>query len=174
MRNAIAIGRLVGLATGIGIGAALAATPGIAAAAPDIDISFNGMDVFHTDHHTAQAFSSANDLAIAIGPDSHAAAGAGDFPGQLDVAFANGVNAFALSGLGNSDSAFANGAGALAEAGGGFFNLASVFGDNSIATAGFGGDSDVAEVLGNSLTSSTATGGSFLTDFLTPFGDFNF
>src|SRR5690348_3892136 len=141
MRHAKAIGRLGGLAVGLGIGAALAAAPGIAAAAPDldvsfdglgiadaltaapvvapdIDISFNGMDVFHTDHHTALAFSGLNDFAIAIGAGSHASAGAGDFGGQFDSAFAEGTDAVAFSGLGTSDSAFANGVGAIAEAGG--------------------------------------------------------
>lgn len=241
MRHADAIARVCGLA----VGAALVAAPGIAAAAPDtdffvdpmpaattpaaldIDVSINGVDVFHTDHHTALASSGPNDFAIAIGTDSRAEAGVGDFPGQFDSAFADGTDSFALSGLGNADSAYANGIGAIAEAqgvgtnlsygnfasafgdhtqaqalpfslttpsgfdvaqvydpfgsgvsqaeaGGGFFNVADVFGDNSAATAGFGGDFDLAEVFGNSLTSSFATGGSFLTDTLTPFGDFHF
>ena len=158
MRHAKAIGRLGGLAAGLGIGAALAVSPGIAAAAPDtdffvdpmpagttpaaldIDVSFNGMDVFHTDHHTALASSGANDFAIAIGTDSRAEAGAGDFPGQFDTAFANGPSAFAISGLGNADSAYANGSGAIAEAEGvgtnlSYGNFASAFGDHTQAQA---------------------------------------
>jgi hypothetical protein len=41
------IGRFAGLAVGLGIGAALAATPGTASA-DDIQISFDGMDLFPT------------------------------------------------------------------------------------------------------------------------------
>jgi len=163
MRDTRAIGRVGGLAVALGIGAALAATPGVAAAAPDldisfdgmdlggaltaapvvapdIDISFDGMDVFHTDHHTALALSGPNDFAIAIGAGSHASAGAGDFPGQFDSAVAEGTNAVAASGLGSSDSAYANGVGAIAEAGGVGTNVsngdyASAFGDHSQALA---------------------------------------
>jgi hypothetical protein len=205
MRDARAIGRVGGLAVALGIGAALAATPGIAAAAPDldisfdgmdlggaltaapvvvpdIDISFDGMDVFHTDHHTALAFSGPNDFAIAIGAGSHASAGAGDFPGQFDSAVAEGTNAFAESGLGNSDSAFVNGADSFAEAGGVGTNLsngdfASAIGDHNQAQAlpfslttpsGF----DSAEVFNpfGSDVSQAAAGGGFF-DVASVFGD---
>jgi hypothetical protein len=182
MRDAKTICRLGGLAVGLGIGATLAATPGIAAAAPDIDISFDGMDVFHTDHHTAIATSGPNDFAIAIGTDSHASAGAGDFPGQFDSAIAEGANAFALSGLGDSDSAFADGTGAIAEAQGvgtnlSYGNYASAIGDHTQAQAlpfslttpsGF----DTAEVynmFGTSVSQAEAGGGFF--NLASVFGD---
>src|SRR6185437_13362495 len=179
MRDARAIGRVGGLAVALGIGGALAAAPVVT---PDIDISFDGMDVFHTDHHTALAFSGPNDFAIAIGAGSHASAGAGDFPGQFDSAVAEGTNAFAVSGLGNSDSAFADGAGSIAEAEGVGTNVsngdfASAIGDHTMAQAlpfslttpsGF----DTAEVFnpfGSGISQAEAGGGFF--NLASVFGD---
>ena len=219
MRRVKAIGRFGGLAIGLAVGAALAASPGIASADPfDIDISFDGIDIFHTPGHTAQAFSGTNDFAIAIGTHSIAAAGDAN-PGQFDTAFADGTNSSAFSGDGNFDSAFANGDNSVAGAGGdtptllgngdfasafgantyasagdfglpsnndvalafdpfgshqdqvfagnGDFLWASVVGDASVAHAGFDSNFDLAEVFGNGLTSTTATGANFLTDILT-------
>jgi hypothetical protein len=47
MKHATRIGRLTGLAVGVGIGAALAAMPGVASA-DDFQISIDGMDLFPT------------------------------------------------------------------------------------------------------------------------------
>ncbi len=173
------------LAVGLGIGAALAATAGTAAADPstdpfswiggmdlgdlsapaqtsalDIQVSIDGFDLFPTAGNTATALSdSIGDIAIAIG---------------------NGANASATDGL--FDFAFADGANSTADAGfNGDFDSAVVFGANSTADAGFGPDYidpellfqsfpnffDLAAVFGDTLT-ATATSGSFVTDILPP------
>ncbi|WP_406813398.1 hypothetical protein [Mycobacterium sp. M23085] len=120
MATARKVGRLGMAAAGLGIGAAMASLPGIAAAdswsqdvaaaaaspaiggvpalstAPtstlNIDISVNGTDLFH--EGTATANSGQGDFAIAIG--DHAYAGASG--GTGDTAFADGTNAYAVSG----------------------------------------------------------------------------
>jgi hypothetical protein len=56
MKHATRIGRLAGLAVGLGIGAALAATPGVASA-DDFQISIDGMDLLPTAGNTATATS---------------------------------------------------------------------------------------------------------------------
>jgi hypothetical protein len=182
MRRAKAIGRLGTLAIGLGIGAALAASPGIASAAPDIDISFDGVDLFHTPGHTAEAFSGTNDFAIAIGTNSIAHAGDAIGPGQFDTAIADGTNsdAFALRGM--FDNAFANGTQSSAFAGGEAGGLtsngdfASAFGPATDAAAGADGATpsanDVALVFdpfGTHFTSAFAEGGTF--DWASVFGD---
>jgi hypothetical protein len=184
MRRAKAIGRLGTLAIGLGIGAALAASPGIASAAPDIDISFDGVDLFHTPGHTAEAFSGMNDFAIAIGTNSIAEAGSANGPGQFDTAFADGTNsdAFALRGM--FDNAFADGTNSSAFAGGEAGGLtsdgdfASAFGPGTSAGAGAEGAmpsaNDVALVFdpfatGTHFTSALAGGGLF--DFASVFGE---
>jgi hypothetical protein len=189
MRRIRAISRLGGLAIGLGIGAALAASPGIASAAPDIDISFDGIDLFHTPGHTAEASSGMNDFAIAIGPGSVANATSG----QFDTAFADGSNSTALASFGNFDSAFANDTNSFAAAGGASGNLsngdfASSIGPNAITVAGTGGsipagndvalvfdpfgslgshvfavngDSDLAWVVGDNSFAGVGFGGNF-------------
>jgi hypothetical protein len=182
MRHAKAIGRLGGLAIGLGMGAALAAFPGVASADLDIDISFDEIDIFHTPGHTAEATSGMNDFAIAIGTNSVAEAGSANGPGQFDTAFADGTNsdAFALRGM--FDSAFANGTQSSAFAGGEAGGLTSS-NDFSWAlgpatNAGTGADGatpsgyDVAWVFdpfGTHFTSALAGGGMF--DFASIFGD---
>jgi hypothetical protein len=80
MKNALGIGRLGMLAVGLGIGAAVAATPGIASATSDFDISIDGVDIFNSGG-SATAESGVGDVAIAIGPNSNAISegGLGDF-----------------------------------------------------------------------------------------------
>jgi hypothetical protein len=157
MRHAMGIGRIAGLAVGLGIGAALA-TPGVASADPstdpwieqllgglsvpvpaatlDMQISIDGMDLFPTAGNTATADSAMGDIAIAIGNGSLAESGAGIAfgegltPGQFDIAVADGTGSFATSGEGNFDSAFADGT-AIAVATG--FNGVSSNGDFSAA-----------------------------------------
>src|SRR5260370_3641773 len=65
MTHATRIARLPGLAVGLGIGAALAATPGVASA-DDFQISIDGMDLFPTAGNTATATSGMGDFAIAF------------------------------------------------------------------------------------------------------------
>ena len=63
MTHATRIGRLAGLAGGLGIGAALAATPGIASA-DDFQISFDGMDLLPAAGNTATATTTAGDWSL--------------------------------------------------------------------------------------------------------------
>jgi hypothetical protein len=135
------------LAVGLGIGAALAATPGVASADPstdpfswiggmdlgdlsvpaqalDIQVSIDGFDLLPTAGNTATANSGMGDIAIAIGNGAEANAGAGSAfgegltPGLFDSAVAIGTNSFASAGQGNLDSAFADGTNSLAGVGG--------------------------------------------------------
>ena len=135
MTHATRIDRLVGLAVGLGIGAALAATPGIASA-DDFQISIDGMDLFPTDGNTATATSGMGDIAIAfgVGSDASASGGVGDY------AFADGAGTDAGAGSsagipGSYDFALATGAGSIAGAGGGNFDTAMVNGNDSVAVA---------------------------------------
>jgi len=67
MKQASGIGRLAGLAVGLGIGAALAATPGVASADDlDFQISIDGYDLLPTAGNEASATTTAGDLGIAI------------------------------------------------------------------------------------------------------------
>jgi hypothetical protein len=165
MNHAKAIGRLAGLAVGLGIGAALAATPGVASAdsssdwlssidqllgalsvpaadpaqALDMQISIGGTDLFPTAGNTATATSDMGNIAIAIG--NGADANATDATGDTgNFAFADGANSTAEAGFnGGGDSAVVIGANSTAEAGFiGGEDSAVVIGANSTAEAGFG------------------------------------
>jgi hypothetical protein len=156
------IGRLCMLAGGLGVGATLASTPGVASADPstdalswtdqllgglsvpadpsplDMQISFSGIDLLPTAGNTATANSEFGSIAIAIGNGAHAtaASGIGDF------AFADGANSIADAGAGiggSFDSAF---------------DSALVFGSDSTAVAGDVGLPsffDLAAVFGDML-----------------------
>jgi hypothetical protein len=139
MSDATRIGRVRLVAVGLGVAAALAAIPG-RASADDIQISFDGMDLFPTAGNTAEAFSGTNDIAIAIGAGSSACAGSAavpcaDSPGEFDSAFADGTSSTADSGEGKFDFASANGDGSTAGAGYGNFDAALANGDGSGADA---------------------------------------
>jgi hypothetical protein len=150
------------LAVGLGIGAALAASPGVASAdsstdglsgidqllgslfvpaadpaqALDVQISIGGTDLFPTAGNTATALSDNTDIAIAIGNGADANATGGAF----DFAFADGTSSTAEAGFnGAFDSALVFGANSTADAGFlGAFDSALVFGANSTADAGVG------------------------------------
>jgi hypothetical protein len=161
MNQVKAIGRLSMLAVGLGLGATVAATPGVASA-DDMQISIDGMDLFPIAGNTATATSDSGDIAIAVG---------------------NGADANATGGFG--DFAYVDGAGSTAEAGfNGDFDSAVVVGANSTAEAGFGVcgvlcafplpggilptpnyEFDTAAAFGNSLNAD-ATSGSFVTDIV--------
>jgi hypothetical protein len=135
MTTATRIGRLAGLAVGLGIGAALAAIPGTASA-DDFQISIDGMDLLPAAGNSATATSDMGDIAIAFGDGANATAtgGVGDY------AFAEGAGSSAGAGsggiaTGNFDFAYANGAGSVAGAGGGSFDTAIVSGTDSAALA---------------------------------------
>jgi hypothetical protein len=80
MVNSRGFARLGMLAVGLGIGAAVASTPGVARA-DDFQISIDGMDLFSTVGNTATAYSGSGDIAIAYGDGASASAvgGTGDF-----------------------------------------------------------------------------------------------
>jgi hypothetical protein len=112
MAHATRIGRLAGLAVGLGIGAAPAATPGVVSADPDplppfdpsdFAISVDGFTLFH--EGTAIASSGFGDIAIADGAHSDASAnlGIGNF------ASADGTMSVATASSGSFDSATAVG-----------------------------------------------------------------
>jgi hypothetical protein len=126
------------LAVGLGIGAAVASTPGTAAA-DDMQISIDGIDLFPTAGNTATAASGFGDMAIAIGNGSNAVAGEIN-NGIFDFAFADGAFSSADAGAsGNLDSAIVIGAGDIAAAGpGGNRDSATIIGNNSDALASDG------------------------------------
>lgn len=186
--------RLGLLAVGLGVGAGVASTPGIAAAdaaldpfafdLKDIAISFNGTTLFQDG--TASANTGMGDLAIAMGAGSQANAGAGlSFgqtlaPGQFDVAVANGTASFASAGQGDFNSAFADGTSSVAAVGGyqGILSngdWASAIGPHADAEAGVftvAGQNDGALVFDPFGTmGSTAETGDGNFDFASVFGD---
>jgi hypothetical protein len=164
MKHVTRIGRLAGLAVGLGIGAALAATPGVASA-DDFQISIDGMDLFPMAGNTATATSGMGDFAIAIGDGADATATGGSF----DSAFADGTNSSATSGDGNFDYASANGAGSSAGAGIGSGDTALASGIDSSALASgdtvtdaagtttYPGNDDVAFALGQDTMAGSGT-----------------
>jgi hypothetical protein len=159
--------RLAGLAVGLGIAAAFAATPGVASA-DDFQISIDGMDLFPMTGNTAIAESGMGDIAIAFGNDSFACAGCVDSPGTLDFAYASGSHSAADSGFGQFDDAMATGTNSLSDAGAGNFDTAIANGTNSFANAtGVNpvamGNYDFAEALG---TNANAEAGNIVS--LTP------
>jgi hypothetical protein len=160
------LGRLGLLAVGLGIGAALGSTPGVASGdsstdwLSSIDQSLGGLPVPAADTvqdmqisidgtglisgpNTAFAFSGPGSVAIAIGDNSYASAQNGMF----DFAFADGSNSMAEAEEGNFDVAVADGSDSVAKAGeyaglvpGSLsptnFDTALVFGDHGFAEAG--------------------------------------
>ena len=136
------------LTVGLGIAAALAATPGVASADPptdpfswiggmdlgdlsvpaqtsalDIQVSIFGLDLFPTAGNMATANSGMGDIAIAIGNGAEANAGAGS-------AFGEGLTP------GLFDSAVAIGTNSFASAGQGNLDSAFADGTNSLAAVG--------------------------------------
>ena len=157
MTHATRIGRLAGLAVGLGIGAALAATAGVASA-DDLQISIDGYDLLPVAGNTAIANSDMGDIAIAFGNGANATA----IDGNGDFAFADGAGSTAdvgSYGASNLSAAIANGTGSLADAGYGNFDYASASGDLSKAEAGYG-NFDVA--LANGYDSLAGASGGVL------------
>jgi hypothetical protein len=176
------IGRVGGLVIALGTGAWLASVPWVAAADPDsswlslidvggpaaadptglnIDVSYNGMDLFHMGDATAN--SGTNDLAIAYGDGATADAGYGStgsglsLVGQHDSAFADGAGSTANAGGGDGDYASATDGGT---ADSGFFTgdgVASTGGSDDVATAS--GAGSTADALGQSSNTATASDG---------------
>lgn len=187
------------LAVGLGIGGALASTPGTAAAdsstdwlssidtllsggaAPaadttDLAISVDGVTLLQ--EGTAQAYSGTDgDIAIADGAGSYA-----DATGTDDYAYAEGTDDSAVSGgVGSNEStAFVFGDDSSAFAGGtaanpGAFDGAIIFGNDDTANAGGDaagpGSGDISYVEGNNLGPADAQGSSYLIDILKYYSD---
>jgi hypothetical protein len=167
MINTRVIARAGVLAVGLGIGAAVAATPGIASA-DDFQISIDGVDLFPTVGNSASAFSGSGDIAIAYGINSYAdaeggvgdfaesigtntdteaggtsSAGATNFDSAIDIGnnSGSGYGAFAI--FGDNDQAFVDGPNSYAISGGDTFD-SSITGSNDTALVldpfGAGGD----------------------------------
>jgi hypothetical protein len=191
MVNIVAIRRIGILGVGLGIGAALASMPGIAAAdptpdpnifgaidpsllqdafpaaGPNIAISVDGVSLLQEGSATAHS-GTGGDLAIAFGANSSATATGGIF----DVASASGTDATATATGGNFDLATANSVfsttGGTATAGNGNFDVAQEGGLNGVATAD-NGSFDSAFALTGASGSAVAQFGSG--DFATDIGD---
>jgi hypothetical protein len=179
------IGRVGGLAVALGIGAALASVPWLATADPssdltelllgpgpvvpsglDIDVSYNGMDLFHMGDATAS--SGTGGLAIAYGDGATADAGTYDNPdgfittGTGDYAFANGADSTAIATGADYSSATASD-GATADSGiafspdtgGAGVSLGPADFDSASAT----GAGSTADAEGGSFDAATASGG---------------
>jgi hypothetical protein len=99
MMNARGIARLGMLAVGLGVGVAVASTPGIARA-DDFQISIDGHDLFSTAGNTATAYSGTGDIAIAYGDGATASA----LGGTGDYALASGSDAAAYAGGASGDT----------------------------------------------------------------------
>ena len=164
MNHATRIGRLAGLAVGLVIGAALAATPGVASA-DDFQISFDGMDLFPTAGNTATATTEAGQFGLAIAMGDGASATAVD--GLGNYALADGAGSTAdVGGFGASSysTAIADGAGSTADAGVGNFDYASASGAGSDAGGGYGNFDTAVAIDTGSAGGALAGGGSLLSE----------
>jgi hypothetical protein len=195
VRNFAALGTL---AVGLGVGSAVAFSPGIASADPsafdfnDIAISFDGYSLLSTGTATADSGAHGEfNFAFADGAGAEADAQ----NGIGNVAEAEGTDAYAVASDGNSNTAIDIGnnanlidQGAFAGDGGYLFggpgnnDLAFVLGDNSFAGAGgsggpleptLAGDNDIAAVFGAGSDASAGANdfgaGDF--DLASAFGD---
>jgi hypothetical protein len=157
MGTAKRIGRLGVLAAGLAIGAAMAATPGIASATTDMSNSLNGVDVFNA-ADTAQAISGLGDT-VGLGAAGAAAPATTDIDisiNGMDI-FNGGGSATATSGMG--DVAIAFGPNSVAFAGGGFGDFASALSTGSFGALAIAGD-EASGAAGNNFDLATAQGNS--------------
>jgi hypothetical protein len=200
MTTTRAIGRIGILAVGLGIGAAIASTPGIASADPDpflfdfndIAISFNGVSLFSEGTATADS-GTAGEFNFAFADGAGADAVATDGTGNIAEAEGTDASAVATDGnydtaidIGNNANPFNSGAYAGADeylfGGPGNNDLAFVLGDNSFAGAGGSGgplepteagDNDIAAVFGTGSDAGAGSDdfGAGNFDLATAFGD---
>jgi hypothetical protein len=164
MINARVIARAGLLAVGLGLGGAAAATPGIASADSDFQISIDGQDLFPTTDNSALAFSGSGDIAIAYGVNSYADAegGIGDFAESIGTNTDTEAGGTSSAGPTNFDSAIDignnDGSGYGAFAVGGDNDTAMVDAPNSYA------------ISGSTTYDSTLTGSNDTALVLDPFG----
>jgi hypothetical protein len=97
-----------------------------------------------------------DNFAISLGNDTIVGEGAIASNGNSNIAEGIGTNTYAYADTGNSNIAFV-------------FNPFGT--DESDAYAGFPGNSDLSAVFGDGLQSTSATGGDYLYDILSPAGD---
>lgn len=178
--------RLGMLVAGLGVGAVVASTSGIASADTlDFQISIDGYDLLPTADNSAVATSGMGDFAIAFGDGASATAngGFGNFAiaeGSGAVALAGGDNADTVNG-GSGDFSIADGINAEAFSGGGMFNSAYDIGNNSgpneFALAGVGNNDTAFIDAPNSMATSGGdildpdfTGNNDIALILDPFG----
>jgi hypothetical protein len=189
MRSTRYVGRIAGSAVALGTGAWLASVPWLAAAddssgldiaGPDpagfaplfsdaqadpsglnIDVSYNGMDLYHVGD--AVAHTGTGDFAIAYGDGSTADAGYGEttdglsLVGQQDNAFAWGADSTAIAGGGDGDDASATDGGTACS---GFvqeIGSGATGGSNDVASAS--GAGSTADALGSLYNTATASDG---------------
>jgi hypothetical protein len=167
MNHAKAIGRLSILAVGLGIGAALAYAPGVAAADPvsplDPNVAAASVDGVTGTLGTAATDPAALpvlDIAISFSGITLLQEGSATATSGIgDLAIALGAGSDADANFGIFDTAFADGTGSDAFATAGSLDTASAVGTGSVATAGFG-NGDVASVFntGSALDSAGAGG----------------
>jgi hypothetical protein len=173
MLNARGIGRLGMLAVGVGIGAAMASTPGIASADTPATEPLPWLAGLDVGDLSAAALPAASPLDLDISVDGFTVldlgtgATATSGMGDVAIAFGSGADASATGGFG--DYAFANSTGsdgALAVAGdpvtgatGNNFDFASASGNDSTASAGNYLDSSAPDTTGSSFDFATASGG---------------
>jgi hypothetical protein len=163
MKYATRVGRLAGLAVGLGIGAALAATPGTASADPASPVDANDVAGASSAAVGAQPdlppFDPSN-LAISVdGITLYQTGTATATSGGLgDIAIADGAGADAISNggpLSIGDFAYAQG-NAIADSAGGSFDTATAVG-NGAGSYAFG-DFDTAAVTGNDAEAKAVAG----------------
>jgi hypothetical protein len=177
MVNARGFGRFAGLAVGLGLGAAVASTPGIASADTPATDTFSWLAGLDPGDLSAAALPAASpfDLDISVdgftlldlGTGASATSGMGD----IAIAFGAGSAAVAEGGFGDyalADSTGSSGASAFAGdevdgATGNNFDFASAIGNDSIAQAGnpSGGFPDA---TGSSFDFASAAGGGSAAD----------
>jgi hypothetical protein len=169
MGNTNRIGRIGGLAVGLGIGA-VAAMPGTASADPvsadpnDFAFSIDGFTLFQQGTATATSAPGLFDLALAEGANSSATAGSGLFDLAVargddssaaangdfyNLVLAHGDGSYASASDGSGDYAFAYGDGSKTVVSGSGDN-ANIFGTDSTATVT--GDNNTAAILGDNDT----------------------
>jgi hypothetical protein len=176
--NIISFGRLGLLVAGLGVGAAVATSPGIALADSSTDwlspvdsllgggglpalssstldyqISIDGYDLFPTTGNLATATSGTGDIAIAYGDGAVASAtgGIGDYASAI------GENTTAIAQFGSGDSAIADGHGSIAYSGGENSTQLGNF-DNASAVNGIAEAGDVAHHGTGSFDSASVFG----------------
>jgi hypothetical protein len=167
-----AIGRLSILIVGLGVGAAIAASPAMASpgdhVVPDIplpaaddsgglnlSISWDGFSLFQSGTADAETGVGSGSFAVAFGDDSIAEAGTTS-NSFLDSAYAIGDDSFAAAGAdgaggGSADSASAFGAGSASFAGDGYFDNATASGVGAFAEAGGDNTTNLAGIGDNAF-----------------------